>query len=259
VTIRDRFGLTGLPCRKLIEAIPSRMYDEKRPGDVLKVPGDPLDDVADDARYGIYTFITSTEKPRHLAVRDEMRAFDEVFRRSGKVLPLNIEAGDATTGAQSKTTNTENTPEMSSIPNLDERTKQSLKDYEAEVERLAREFEEEATRLALELAESMPIEQDDDHYTEAEYELDIEFGRLEAARDQYFSLLDKTDKEVSKCPPFEYLVDDLVDGLLPMNEVHVIAGETGAGKSTWLFDNFISPWQHEAPMLGCKSHWYAAP
>ena len=53
-------------CRKLIEAIPSRMHDEKRPGDVLKVPGDPLDDVADDARYGIYTFVTTTEKPREL-------------------------------------------------------------------------------------------------------------------------------------------------------------------------------------------------
>ena len=33
-------------CPKLIEAIPSRMHDEKKPGDVLKVPGDPLDDVA---------------------------------------------------------------------------------------------------------------------------------------------------------------------------------------------------------------------
>jgi hypothetical protein len=37
--------------------------DEKGPGDVLKVPGDPSDDVADDAGYGIYTFITTTEKP----------------------------------------------------------------------------------------------------------------------------------------------------------------------------------------------------
>lgn len=54
-------------CPKLIEAIPSRMHDEKKPGDVLKVPGDPLDDVADDARYGIYTFITTTEKPTDLA------------------------------------------------------------------------------------------------------------------------------------------------------------------------------------------------
>jgi hypothetical protein len=53
-------------CPKLIEAIPSRMHDEKRPGDVLKVPGDPLDDV----RYGIYTFITSSEKPKELLARE---------------------------------------------------------------------------------------------------------------------------------------------------------------------------------------------
>jgi hypothetical protein len=35
-------------CPKLIEPIPSRMHDEKRPGDALKVPGDPLNDVTDD-------------------------------------------------------------------------------------------------------------------------------------------------------------------------------------------------------------------
>ena len=34
----------------LIETIPTKMHDEKRPGDVLKVPGDPRDDLADDAR-----------------------------------------------------------------------------------------------------------------------------------------------------------------------------------------------------------------
>jgi len=64
-------------CRKLIEAIPSRMHDEKRPGDVLKVPGDPLDDVADDARYGIYTFITTTEKPRELVIAESIRRLAE--------------------------------------------------------------------------------------------------------------------------------------------------------------------------------------
>ena len=49
------------------------MHDEKRPGDVLKVPGDPLDDVADDARYGIYTFITTTEKPQQLVIAEDIR------------------------------------------------------------------------------------------------------------------------------------------------------------------------------------------
>jgi len=63
--------------QKLIEAIPSRMHDEKRPGDVLKVPGDPLDDVADDARYGIYTFMTTTEKPRELVIAENIRHLAE--------------------------------------------------------------------------------------------------------------------------------------------------------------------------------------
>ena len=53
---------------RAVEAIPTQMHDEKKPGDVLKVPGDPLDDVADDVRYGIYTFITSAEKPRELLI-----------------------------------------------------------------------------------------------------------------------------------------------------------------------------------------------
>ena len=59
-------------CPKLIEAIPSRMHDETKPCDVLKVPGDPLDDVADDARYGIYTFITSADKPREMVLRETL-------------------------------------------------------------------------------------------------------------------------------------------------------------------------------------------
>jgi hypothetical protein len=53
------------------------MHDEKKPGDVLKVPGDPLDDVADDARYGIYTFITTTEKPRESVIADSIRYLAE--------------------------------------------------------------------------------------------------------------------------------------------------------------------------------------
>jgi hypothetical protein len=60
-------------CPKLMESIPSRMHDEKKPGDVLKVPGDPLDDVADDVRYGIYTFITVAEEPFDLRIGGELR------------------------------------------------------------------------------------------------------------------------------------------------------------------------------------------
>lgn len=37
-------------CPKLIESIPTRLHDDKRPGDLRKVTGDPLDDVVDSAR-----------------------------------------------------------------------------------------------------------------------------------------------------------------------------------------------------------------
>ena len=69
--------LNGDTCTKLIGAIPSRMHDEKRPGDVLKVSGDPLDDVADDARYGIYIFVTTAQKPPELAIAHACRQLAE--------------------------------------------------------------------------------------------------------------------------------------------------------------------------------------
>jgi RecA-family ATPase len=117
--------------------------------------------------------------------------------------------------------------------------KQNPEDYKSEIERLAQEAEDEAAwRSAV-------------HETDEDLEREIEFGFMEILRDQHFEMLEHTDKQKPKYPHFEYLVD----GLLPVNEVHVIAGETGAGKSTWLFDNFINPWQHEKPVLGRKSHW----
>ena len=73
-------------CPSLIEAIPSRMHDDKKPGDVLKVPGDPLDDVADGTRYGIYTFITSNDKPREMVLREAVAPFVE----SGDMTSANI-------------------------------------------------------------------------------------------------------------------------------------------------------------------------
>jgi hypothetical protein len=41
------------------------------------VSGDPLDDVADDARYGIYTFITTTEKPLEIRMAETLRPLAE--------------------------------------------------------------------------------------------------------------------------------------------------------------------------------------
>ena len=128
---------------------------------------------------------------------------------------------------------------------------QSLEEYEEDIDRVIAEATEEAVQQALQIAESMPIEPEEEDYTREDYERELEFGQLEAAREEHFEMLKRTDSEQPKYPPFEYLVD----GLLPLNEVHVIAGETGAGKSTWLFDNFINVWQREKPVLGRKSHW----
>jgi hypothetical protein len=50
-------------CPQLIAAIPSRVHDPKKPGDLLKVGGDPLDDAMDSARYGLYSWVTAAEKP----------------------------------------------------------------------------------------------------------------------------------------------------------------------------------------------------
>lgn len=60
-------------CPLLISAIPSRVHDPKRPGDLLKVGGDPLDDAMDSARYGLYSWITVSEKPHELVMREAMR------------------------------------------------------------------------------------------------------------------------------------------------------------------------------------------
>ncbi|HEV7523018.1 MAG TPA: hypothetical protein VGP89_18090 [Candidatus Angelobacter sp.] len=59
-------------CPKLVEAIPTRMHDEKKPGDLIKVPGDDLDDVMDDTRYGIYSFITTAVKPDSVRIEEAL-------------------------------------------------------------------------------------------------------------------------------------------------------------------------------------------
>ena len=60
-------------CPLLISAIPSRIHDPKKPGDLLKVGGDPLDDAMDAARYGLYSWITASEKPRELVLREAVQ------------------------------------------------------------------------------------------------------------------------------------------------------------------------------------------
>jgi len=55
----------------------------------LKVPGDPLDDVADDVRYGIYTFITTTEKPLELRIAEAVRPLVEQRDLTSAVIRTN--------------------------------------------------------------------------------------------------------------------------------------------------------------------------
>jgi phage terminase large subunit len=57
-------------CPLLSAAIPSRVHDPKRPGDLLKVGGDPLDDAMDSARYGLYSWVTASEKPKETVLKE---------------------------------------------------------------------------------------------------------------------------------------------------------------------------------------------
>jgi hypothetical protein len=63
-------------CPKTYEAMRTRMHDEKKPGDIRKVPGDPLDDVADETRYALYTFIQQAEVPRDLQLKKAIQGLD---------------------------------------------------------------------------------------------------------------------------------------------------------------------------------------
>lgn len=131
-------------------------------------------------------------------------------------------------------------PNEVSAPERSLPERQLVQDHEEETDSLAEVIDDEAVQV---------LGEDE---TEEDYEREIEFGFMEVLREEHFQMLEHNDNQKPKYPPFEHLVD----GLLPVHEVHVIAGETGAGKSTWLFDNFINPWQHEEPVLGRKSHWF---
>jgi hypothetical protein len=60
-------------CTNTIEAIESRLHDEKEPVKVKKVPTDPLDDVYDDLRYGIYSYLETPTKPYGLRVAERLK------------------------------------------------------------------------------------------------------------------------------------------------------------------------------------------
>ena len=45
----------------------------------------------------------------------------------------------------------------------------------------------------------------------------------------------------------------LVENILPSREVHLVAGPSGAGKTTWLLQ-FIQDWSAGKPIFNCRSH-----
>jgi hypothetical protein len=91
--------------------------------------------------------------------------------------------------------------------------------------------------------------------SEEDYRRDEEFAKLEIIREAHFARMQQLENEAKKgkikYPQHEYMVE----GLMPLNELHIIAGESGAGKSTWLLQ-MIDDWQNERPILGRKSTWH---
>lgn len=63
-------------CPKTFEALRTRMHDEKKPGDIKKIPGAWEDDAADETRYALYTFINQADKPRELILAEAVQHFD---------------------------------------------------------------------------------------------------------------------------------------------------------------------------------------
>ena len=69
------FEITDV-CPRTLEALRTRMHDDTRPGDLRKIAGDPLDDVADETRYALYTFVQQATQPRELTLQQAVRGLD---------------------------------------------------------------------------------------------------------------------------------------------------------------------------------------
>ncbi len=63
----------------IFEALSTRMHHEKLSGDLQKVAGDELDDVADMVRYAMLTWFESSSKPPELAIQQKL----EEYRANG--------------------------------------------------------------------------------------------------------------------------------------------------------------------------------
>lgn len=68
--------IVGDRCPKLVEAIPSRIRDEKKFDDIKKMPGDPLDDCVDAIRYATYSWFKLGAKPLELELAERTKGLD---------------------------------------------------------------------------------------------------------------------------------------------------------------------------------------
>lgn len=67
-------------CEMAIKSLPTRMHDDDNPDDVMKVKGDPLDDVYDDLRYGMYSYIGQAVKPASVRIAEAVTSSDPTGR-----------------------------------------------------------------------------------------------------------------------------------------------------------------------------------
>lgn len=65
---------------KTFEAIRTRMKDPDKVADVLKVKGDPMDDIADETRYAIYSWIQPAEVPKAMRLAAAISGIDRSTR-----------------------------------------------------------------------------------------------------------------------------------------------------------------------------------
>jgi hypothetical protein len=70
--------ICGDTCPELVKAIPTRLHDPRKPGDIRKTPGDHADDVVDAFRYAIYSFVTASDirKPAQIRIAEATRNLD---------------------------------------------------------------------------------------------------------------------------------------------------------------------------------------
>ena len=61
----------------IFDSLSTRMHHEKIAGDVMKVAGDELDDVADMVRYAVLTWFQNSRKPNEVAIEEKMEEYRE--------------------------------------------------------------------------------------------------------------------------------------------------------------------------------------